>query len=304
MNERLKKELEVKEKFKLKYNQSTGLIELNLENVQKIETMLRCNPNYPQFIDVNDYNDEKVINDIFDKIKIEYNKYQEDFKNEKDEKDFKFQYASVFYILALKQDKEDGKLTKKLYEYYIKVILRRINAENHTHTAIRDINAIAKKVYTQFNYEQLLKALKEPLKKDCQYQLIRCIASEINKKHNFLLASQFCHYVNFYIYLDKAEADLFSIYDETVKDNLHLYYNYYCGNEELEDLNQPIPNYQYKYKFKDLKKFSDRETTEKLVGIYKDYQDIIGQIVKKCGISRNEFYHLVWYTSKLPRNGG
>ena len=61
MNDKLKKELEIKKEYELKYIPHTKLIELSLENVQKVETMLRYNPDYPQFVDINAYKDAKDI---------------------------------------------------------------------------------------------------------------------------------------------------------------------------------------------------------------------------------------------------
>lgn len=295
MNEKLKKELAIKKEYELKYIPHTKLIELNLENIQKIETMLRYNPDYPQFINFSDYRNDKVINKIWNDVK---NEYLENKKLQENDSELKFIYPSFYYIFALMLEKKTNNLIQELYQYYIEAILRKINAENHTHTSNSDITAITQNICKDFpNIDELLEALIEPLKDDCQYQLIRCIASEVNKRHNFSLATKFCHYLNFYIYFETGHADLYSIYDGVVNDNLHLYYNYYVLKEE-KNLNQPIINYKYKYKSNDLKKLSNLAALDFLIDIYKTYQNIIAKIIQECGLSRNGFDHIVWYTNK------
>ena len=110
--------------FNLEFNNK--LIVLTSLNVQKVETMLRYNPDYPQFFDYNLLNDSNYVNNIIEKVK---------FEKEKKNKKAEFEYPSFYYIKALEKNHNDPD-----FKYYIEAILRRINSENSTRASKCETN--------------------------------------------------------------------------------------------------------------------------------------------------------------------
>ncbi len=273
------------------------LLRLDSENVKKVECMLKYNPDYPQFVDFkNGLSDDecvKIVYEIKEEVKGNF---------DKSEKDRKYKYSSTFYIFAFAIARKEKELEdKNIYECYIKTILAKINSENHTHASYEAIDEITDRICNEFTPNELLESLKEPYEKEnyreCDYKLLRCIIKKTCDNHYFSLATKFCHFLNFYIFLETDYADLFSIYDSIVRDNLHYYYNYYVKGIK-NNVDQPIENRKYKYNSADLKNLDDNQACDKIIEIYRDYQTIIDEIISVTGISRNGFDHLIWYNGK------
>ena len=268
--------------FELEFDdEANGIIALTTENVQKVETMLRYNPDYPQFIDIENlkYENEfeKYIEKKYDNEKKLMDKYLS--KNYKDTKNNKYEYSSVYYIKALKKYKD-------MYSYLILIILRKINSENSTRVSLEDIGQIAYKIVNKYSdYNKLVDALKEPSKspKNCNYELIRIFCEGLQKRY-LSLATKFCHYVSFDLFYGTDDADLYSIYDEVVNNSLKKYTD------------------KFNIEF-DKKELANLENWDEIRNYYCNYQEVIKRIIESYGksteiISRNGFDHLIWYSNK------
>ena len=256
--------------FNLEFNNK--LIVLTSLNVQKVETMLRYNPDYPQFFDYNLLNDSNYVNNIIEKVK---------FEKEKKNKKAEFEYPSFYYIKALEKNHNDPD-----FKYYIEAILRRINSENSTRASKDDITKIADEIVKQINkkcendntkaYDTLINELKNQNK---EYKIIKYIW-EKGSKHYLSLATKFCHYMSFILFFGTEDADTYSIFDSVLKDNLKYYAN-------------PL-GVDLKYTPQDFKS----KKWEVIRDSYDKYQKTIAEIIEKVNISRNGFDHLVWYSNK------
>ena len=153
--------------FSLNGHQKKMLV-LNFNNVKKIEYILKYNTDYPQFINYFDINEDFKQN-IINLIKEEKNK-NKNLKNKK------FAFVSIYYIYAFLNDFNNKSLEDDLYFYYMYAILRKINAENNTHASFIDMMEIAKNLCHNFSPECLIKNLKEPYFKndysECDYNII------------------------------------------------------------------------------------------------------------------------------------
>ncbi len=292
--------------FELEFDdKENGIIALTTENVQKVETMLRYNPDYPQFIDLKNLNKETKFEGYLDeKYKEELGKHLKDnntkvedlieiYKKYNDIKNIKYEYSSVYYIKALKKYKthEDNKY---MYPYLILLILRKINSENSTRVSLNDIGKIACKIVDKYSdYDKLADALKEPSKnsEECNYELIKIFCEGLQKRY-LSLATKFCHYVSFVLFYDTDDkddcdakyADLYSIYDEVVNSSLKKYTDKY--NIEFEK-----------------KELTNLKDWDEILDYYRKYQEVIKKVIESYGkgskiISRNGFDHLIWYSNK------
>ena len=278
------------------------LVKLNQENVKKVECMLRYSPDYPQFFNFknspSDDECERIVQEIREKMRISSSADTVD----ENKITTKYDYSLIFYIFAFAIEIKEKKLDDMLYNCYIKTLLTKINFENHTRASHKEINEITCRICSRFSPNKLLESLEEPYEKEdyseCKYELIRCIIEKTSaNKHHFSLGTKFCHFLNFYIYLETEYSNLFSIYDKIVSDNLPYYYNYYV-TESNDDLRQVIGNGDYKYSSTKLKGLNDKQVCDKIIEIYQNYQTIIDEIISKTGISRNGFDHVVWYSGK------
>ncbi len=273
--------------FELEFDdEDNGIIALTTENVQKVETMLRYNPDYPQFIDLKNLKKEdefkKYLDEKYDKEKNFVNKYLINKEKYEDTKNIKYEYSSVYYIKALVDYKSD----KDKYTYLILLILRKINSENNTRVSLNDIGQIACKIVDKYSdYDKLADALKEPSKKtkECNYELIKIFCEGLQKRY-LSLATKFCHYVSFVLFYGTNYADLYSIYDEVVNNSLPKYTNKY--NIEFEK-----------------KELTNLKDWDEILDYYRKYQEVIKKVIESYGkgskiISRNGFDHLIWYSNK------
>ena len=256
--------------FNLEFDKKEkNLICLTTPNIQKIETMLRYNPDYPEFFDYNLLKDNNYIKDAIEKTKIEKQ------NNEKSKKD-EFKYPSFYYIKALEEYHNE----KGIYPYYIKAILRKINSENSTRASKKDINKIASAIADDIKYNNLIDYIKKPDKYD--YNVIEYICMKGSKRY-LSLATKFCHYMSFILFFGTNYADTYSIYDSVVNDNL----NSYASHLKIES----------NYNSQELKNLQKKEWKE-IKNSYIKYQETINKIITKANISRNGFDHLVWYSNK------
>lgn len=253
---------------KVKDKDNNDIIALTTLNVQKVETMLRCNPDYPQFFDYNLLNDSSYVNDIIKKVEEERK-----IKNKEDQ----FKYPSYYYIKALEKNHNDA--DRETYEYYIEAILRRINLENSTRASKKDISTIAKAIAGYINYNELISNLKNP---NQDYEIIEYICMK-GKNRNLSLATKFCHYMSFILFFGTDDADTYSIFDSVINDNLNNYVTLLGTESSYESIEL---KYLYKKNWKTIKKS------------YVKYQKTINNIIDKANISRNGFDHLVWYNNK------
>ncbi len=283
ITEQLKNELN-STSFELEYDdEENGIIALTTKNVQKVETMLRYNPDYPQFIDLGNlkYKNEfeNYLQQKYDKEQNFVKKYLINKGKYEDTKNIKYEYSSVYYIKALENHKE-------MYSYLILIILRKINSENSTRVSLEDIGQIAYKIVNKYSdYNKLVDALKEPSKspKNCNYELIRIFCEGLQKRY-LSLATKFCHYVSFDLFYGTDDADLYSIYDEVVNNSLKKYTD------------------KYNIEF-DKKELANLENWDEIRNYYCNYQEVIKRIIESYGksteiISRNGFDHLIWYSNK------
>lgn len=285
IDELLNKETEIDERYALKtIKENNLLMELSLDNVKKVEAMLRYNSFYVQF----NYENLKPgelfnrVKPILDNINDNRAEIRKDKKN--DTKGYEF--SSTIYIKVFKYLYENNMLGD-YYKTLIYIILRKVNSENRTRVSLNDIEKISENI-ANIKVIDFIELLKEPANnkgKNCNYELIRIIGDNNYDKRYFSFATKFCHFFAFYFFDDGKYRDGFSIYDQVVKDNLKYYYDYYVKNDPDNLINKP-----YDGENKDIP----------LVEIYNNYQHIIDKILDSIPskISRNGFDHIVWYTKK------
>lgn len=269
IKEQLEKELNYTD-FDLEFEEDKTMIKLTIKNVQKVETMLRYNPDYPQFVDYEEYINKDIPIEILDDIKKEKER-----NSKKTDEDKKYKYSSVYYIKALRKYKDD----EDLYPYLLNTIIRKVNSENSTRGSLDNINTISDNI-ASLNYDELIKELKDQK----NYEIIKYFCPE-KSDHYLSLATKFCHYMSFTLFCNTDDADLYSIFDRVVNNNLEKYAKRYGITFEKKEL-------------KDLKSW------EEIKKYYQDYQDAINEILNEAEklngerISRNGFDHLIWYSSK------
>lgn len=157
-----------------------------------------------------------------------------------------------------------------------------INAENSTHLREYERNKISHEIFEKSNknYAEFEKLLKDP-----SYPIISLIRalkgikvtanSDKGKdeekviRDNYSFATKFCHYACYFLFDDDTNRDLYPIYDSV-----------------LSDYVKKSPEYKH--------------STEKDINIYKNYVNIIDEIINGKGISRNGFDHLIWLTNRKP----
>lgn len=171
----------------------------------------------------------------------------------------------------------------------IGMIIKRINSENSTRMSIDEMGEIARRIIKHASTKDILMNIL----KEKNYSLIDEIAKPINTKikdsdkernrSNFSFATKFCHYMCFYLFEGEECQDNFSIYDNIVIDVLPDYAKFFETKCDLKSFNK-----------------SKKSPSE----YYKEYQNCIGDILKKSGnaISRNAFDHIMWYYTKTRKN--
>ena len=175
---------------------------------------------------------------------------------------------TVFNILNRNSSLEND--IKTLVSNYsaesLDTLCKTINAENSTHLREHERKAIVKMILNQCKD---INSFKKRLK-DKNYALvydIRALKESYENRNtiraNYSFATKFCHYSCYYLFKDDKSRDLYPIYDSVISDYVKKSIVY--KNSKNRDLND-----------------------------YKNYVNIIDEIIKDKEISRNGFDHLIW----------
>ena len=266
------------------------LVKLNLENVAKIEAILKIDSNYKNAKKKKKKPDEEYI-----KFIKKAEKDNDEFTPKLGAKGGSGAYWIDQFVKMIKDNKEES-ADNYLKDEIIKGIVCMIDKENKTHlNSTKKIKGKeklekigrknVKEIIAGIENKELEKLLKNP--KDNNYEIIDRIAKgkgDYGEKTYYSFATKFCHYVCLQMFEGTEEADNFASYDKYVSENLPKYYEYYVG-KKIEKIQKPKDNFGE---------------------AYKKYIDIIDEIreaaqVKegdKDKISRNGMDHLLWYFHK------
>ena len=164
------------------------IVQLNKENVAKIEAMLRYNSSYR-----NSFNPMSLGSSAY---------YIKQFKEE--------------FIINKSNDWER-------YKYLLSNIINTIDKENSTHinSDLIGREELLKRL-TDLSFETLYDYLKYPVKSS--YEIIKILSEPTHPKDimkyksrkNFSFATKFCHYMCFYLFENEEEQDNFPIFDNVL----------------------------------------------------------------------------------------
>lgn len=321
INIELEENLKEIEKICLKRNEKNNLIELSIDNIWKVNAMLKENSRYTI-----DKNEDMIAPDSQFVIcylkKFIYN------NNEVEEKYKKKACGSTSWWAKQLKNLSDN--NEESYKIIIAGLIHDIDRMNSTHlNADKNKNKNGRylvfKILTEKydNKTKLINALMD----ENRMPLIKLISQkDDNGKINFSFATKFCHYLS-WNYFNDDNKDMYSIYDGVVSNNLPKYLETYKDNQEildyfedtrkkLENLNEHIvkkyfnndktvkENFYKKFFSEPFYKKSDNEdATVIFYQIYRNAIDKIREISAKDGdlISRNAFDHLLWYGNKKNR---
>ena len=299
------------------------LIELSIENIWKVNSMLKENSRYT--LDMN-----------YDRIPPDsdfINKYLEKFINNSIA-DSKNMYcgSTAWWVKQLKDLHNND---EKQYKLIIAGLIHDIDRMNTTHlNADKNGNKNGRfLVYSSIiedykNKDELIKALKNDKEKPILYSISK---KDTNGKFNFSFATKFCHYISWNFFEEPKYKDMYSIYDGIVSKNLSRYLKEYQNNEKvvsfIEELKESLEKIDIKlvnkyfygnsYKLKEtfynkffIKPFFKEKSKEEnkyedasiiiFYNIYRNAIDCIREVYaeKTEIISRNAFDHLLWYGNK------
>ena len=163
---------------------------------------------------------------------------------------------------------------KKEFKRLVTEAVAAVDRENSTRLNVGNGRDKETKRIVEFGEDKIIETLKSS-----SLELFDELVKPVNvstkngsyKRCNISFASKFCHYLCFWLFEGKPEADNYSIYDNVVKKVLPRYAECY----EIGCIKKQLDNYSY-------------------------YRDIINKILEKNGnkISRNGFDHLLWYYYK------
>lgn len=251
---------ELKESKKYNLTKTDNLLDLMVDNVAKVEAMIRNDSTYRK---------------ASSKLSAPNGKY----------KGSTAYWIAQFdsFVKTCSNNDEINKTTE--YINLIRNIIEAIDRENITHLNSDKvgIDELTERVCLH-NLSELIKLLKNP---SPEYLLIKELSSltyptsksikgyNYKARENFSFATKFCHYMAFYLFAGTKEADNFSIYDNVLDKAIRFYKDdTISGNK-----------HQKKIKFE---------------GNYSLYISFIDSIISNVGnhISRNGFDHLLWYYYK------
>lgn len=235
------------------------LVDLTLDNVAKVEAMIRNDSSYVKSFDVN----------------------AGPIKN-KDGKDV-YSGSTAYWMTKLKSIIE-GKENNLTYDVIIPKVVRSIDRENNTHLNSDGcgIEEISKRII-DLGKDKLIDSLKEG-----NLEVFKKIQEKTHPKDNVhknykgrentSFASKFCHYACFYLFGNSKEQDNYSIYDNVVVSVLPYYIKKYEVefNGTLKDL-------------KDYRVYRD---------VINSIREKAASTTNTTPISRNGFDHLLWYYHK------
>ena len=186
----------------------------------------------------------------------------------------KYKGSTAYWMVELSKYLNSDSKDKKEFERLVTEAVAAVDRENSTHLNVGNGRDEETRRIIKFGEDRIIETLK-----NSSLELFDELVKPVNvstkngtyKRCNISFASKFCHYLCFWLFEGKPEADNYSIYDNIVKKQLSRYaekYNIKYQEESLED--------------------------------YSYYCTIINQILSKSGnkISRNGFDHLLWYYYK------
>ena len=265
----IENELEKSKDYQLKF-QSENILEISIDNVARIEAIIRLDSNYNRSGDIN--------------AKPEYATYQ---KGEKKGKKYtKYAGSTAYWMTQLNKYLLGNKGSNTLEEIIYEAVSA-VDRENSTHlTADNDVSDYKDNGAGRREIANRLCGI--PNLRERLYRRDFELITEIRKKtandkgrKNYSFATKFCHYACMYLFNDE-ERDNFSIYDKILRDAL----------------------VEYAKRYKIQKETNQNYTIEDFDN-YKTYSHVIDSIREKAArmnneekVTRNGFDHLLWYYHK------
>lgn len=198
-------------------------------------------------------------------------------KKNKDE--FSYIGSTCYWVKRLQSLMGETNSSENESEYasIIEFLIKAIDNENSTHLNSDGVGreAVKERLIAAYGTPaQLIEALKN---KDGKYTLLNLIATPENEKNHFSFATKFCHYCAMFLFAGSEDEDMYSIYDDVLKNALPLYIKYYLDKTVKPD--------ELKTDYTKYIAYIDE--------VRNTARDEDGYI-----ISRNGFDHLVWYYHK------
>lgn len=210
--------LETKKPFVSKKGTKITLVELTLDNVAKVEAMIRNDSSYIKSFDINAGPTKN--------------------KNSKEV----YSGSTAYWMTKLKYIIE-GKECNFTYEYIIPKVVRSIDRENSTHLNSDGcgIGEISKRIIDLGKYKLIDSLKKGDLEVFKEIQRVTDPNKNGDKKYkgrkNTSFASKFCHYASFFLFEDDELRDKYPIYDNVIVSVLPYYMEMYDvdNSESLTD---------------------------------------------------------------------
>lgn len=197
--------------------EGTKLVEISIENVAKVESMIMTDSSYYK---------------MFDKNAMPYKKYNG---------------STAYWLTELKKILILNEISKYSYNDIIFNLVKAIDRENRTHInsdkqGIGEITERIKKI----SKEKLLTFLRRP--REDNYKLVSIIAEKTNPKgenkqgksykgrENVSFATKFCHYCCYFLFEGEQEQDNYPIKDSVISGIIPLYLKYYNLNTKIQDI--------------------------------------------------------------------
>lgn len=236
------------------------LVDLTLDNVAKVEAMIR--------------NDSSYIKSYDESAGPTENKNGKEI----------YSGSTAYWMTKLKHIIE-CKECNFAYEYIIPKVVRSIDRENSTHLNSDGcgIDVISNRII-DLGKDKLIDSLK---KRD--FYVFNAIQEKTNPKNkndkkykgrkNTSFASKFCHFASFFLFEDDELRDKYSIYDNVIVSVLPYY----------------IKKYEVEYKENLEKLKEDYSVYRNVIDLIRNK---VANSNNPQNISRNGFEHLLWYYHK------
>lgn len=200
--------LETKKPFVSKRGTKITLVELTLDNVAKVEAMIRNDSSYIKSFDINaGPTKNKNCKEVYS--------------------------GSTAYWMTMLKYVIEGKECNFTYEYIIPKVVRSIDRENSTHLNSDGcgIGEISKRIIA-LGKDKLIDSLKKgDLEVFEEIQRVTDPNKNGDKKNkgrkNTSFASKFCHYACFFLFEEDELRDKYSIYDNVIVSVLPYYMEMY-----------------------------------------------------------------------------
>jgi len=287
--------LKRKKFFSKLYKREVELVLLTVENVARVEAMIRTDSAYRRMFDEKEVpickRGGKFELKQIDRARDFSYKYNDETKGQV----FQLKYggSTAYWMKQIKEAcKDDPRKSLSGIKYLVGGLVLAIDRENSTHLNAKGNGRevlVDRIVGDCRTFEGLIKRLKtDDLGKN---SLLQLLAEPVNKaRANLSFASKFCHYASYYL-LDGEDRDRYSIFDSFVGRVVPCY---------LERLEEEKANGSCWNQIITKDMFVNNKGKKKKID-YPLYHKAIADLLtmdEEEAISRNGFDHLVWYFHK------